>query len=78
MSDRCYLRGWSLLGIFNTVAACLFNRVLVLHRDMDTQKVVGWRWDKAVSWPPEVSKENRVVNSYLYDEGTSTDRQKGE
>ncbi|GAI50230.1 unnamed protein product, partial [marine sediment metagenome] len=36
MSDRYYLRGTTLLGLLNTVLACLFNRVLVRCIDSDT------------------------------------------
>ena len=53
MNSRCYLRGLTLLGIFNTIVGCLFNRVLVVARDTETGRVVRWWWDKAANWPPE-------------------------
>jgi len=51
---RCYLRGFTLLGIFNTVCGCLFGQVLVRVIDTDTGKVVRRYWDAAVKHPPEV------------------------
>jgi hypothetical protein len=52
MSNRCYLRGTSLLGLFNTVVGCLFNWVLVRFiRYPDRQ--VGHYWDRADLPPPE-------------------------
>ncbi len=52
LRNRFYLRGLTPLGIFNTIAACLCNRVLVLHKDSDTHKVVGWHWGKGTDFPP--------------------------
>ena len=52
MSDRCYLRGTSVLGLFNTVIGCLFNRVLVRMTDTETHRTVGWYWDRATAHPP--------------------------
>jgi len=52
MSKCCYLRGTSLLGLFNTIIDCLFNRVLVIARDTDTGKVVRRYWDRADRHPP--------------------------
>ena len=50
---QCYLRGLTLLGIFNTVCGCLFNRVLV-KAVSDTGEVVRWYWDAAADkYPPE-------------------------
>jgi hypothetical protein len=51
MKSRCYLRGWTLLGLFNTVIGCLFNRVLVQVTDRATGKTLRWRLDKATDWP---------------------------
>jgi hypothetical protein len=51
---RCYLRGLTLLGIFNTICGCLFGQVLVRVTDTDTGKTVRWYWDAAVKHPPEV------------------------
>lgn len=50
---RCYLRGWTPLGLFNTVAGCLFNRVLVRVTELRTGETIGWQWDKADAHPPE-------------------------
>ena len=58
--NRCYLRGTSLLGLFNTIIGCLFNRVLVQMVDNVTHKTVGWRWDKATDWPAVEESENDV------------------
>ena len=52
MSKCCYLRGTSLLGLFNTIIGCLFNRVLVIARDTDTGKVVRRYWNRADEHPP--------------------------
>ena len=51
--DRCYLRGLSLLGLFNTVVGCLLNRVLVKKVDHLTKKTVGWFWAEATDFPRE-------------------------
>jgi len=53
MSNRCYLRGLSILGLFNTIIGCLFNRVLVMRIDSDTKEFCGWFWDLATNHPPE-------------------------
>lgn len=53
MSNRCYLRGWTWLGLLNTVMGCLFNRVLVRCIDEDTGRTVRWFWDTATNHPPE-------------------------
>jgi len=52
MSNRCYLRGLSVLGLFNTLIGCLFNRVLVIRIDSDTDKLCGWLGDLATNHPP--------------------------
>ena len=52
---RCYLRGLTPLGIFNTVCGCLFGQVLVRVMDTDTGKVVRRYWDAAVKHPPEAA-----------------------
>lgn len=44
---RCYLRGITLLGIFNTVCGCAFNRVLVRVVDDHTSRTLRWYWDIA-------------------------------
>ena len=52
MSNRCYLRGTTLLGLFNTVIGCLFDRVLVRTVNSETRKTVSWGWGKAHEFPP--------------------------
>ena len=49
---RCYLRGLTLLGIFNTVCGCLFGQILVKAVE-DTGEAVRWYWDAADNHPPE-------------------------
>lgn len=56
--SRCYLRGTSRLGLFNTIVGCLFNCVLARRVDTDTRETVGWFWDKATKWP-KVQKEKK-------------------
>jgi len=53
-AGRCYLRGLTPLGIFNTVCGCLFGQVLV-RVDTDTGKTVRWYWDAAVKHPQETA-----------------------
>jgi len=52
LPSRCYLRGLTPLGIFNTVCGCLFGKVLVKAVE-DTGEVVRWYWDAADNHPPE-------------------------
>lgn len=52
LRDRFYVRGWTMLGLFNTLLAFGFNRVLVIHRDSDTQKVIDWHIGKGTDFPP--------------------------
>lgn len=56
LRNRFYLRGRTKLGLFNTLTACLFNRVLVLIKDKETQRVLGWRIDKGTEHPPHVTQ----------------------
>ena len=49
---RFYLRGWTPLGLFNTLLAALCNRVLVLHKDKATKRVVGFHVGKGTDHPP--------------------------
>jgi len=58
MSNRCYLRGTSLLGLFNTVIGCLFNRVLVKVTNANTGKFLCWWWLPADKFPPAVGGKN--------------------
>lgn len=51
--NRFYFRGATWLGVLNTVLACLCNRVLVKHIDVDTQKIVGWSVKRGTDFPPE-------------------------
>lgn len=46
---HCYFRGLTLLGLFNTIIACLFNRVLVRVVDSDTGETISWYWDIAIN-----------------------------
>ena len=57
MNNRCYLRGTTKLGIFNTIIGCLFNRVLVRVRDLDSGGIEAHFWDKATNWPPDISPD---------------------
>ena len=54
MKNRCYIRGFSPLGLLNTVLGCLINRVLVRCVDSDTRLTLYWRWEKASEHPREV------------------------
>jgi len=49
---QCYLRGWSLLGLLNTLLGCVFAVVLIRHRDSTSHRTVRWSWGKASDWPP--------------------------
>ena len=53
---RCYLRGTTLLGFFNSVVGCLFNRVLVKRVDDTTKRTVGWFWARATDFPRTKNK----------------------
>lgn len=48
---RCYIRGLTALGLFNTFCGCLFNIVLVKVCDSDTGKIVCWYFDRADKHP---------------------------
>jgi len=49
---RFYVRGWTTLGLFNTLTAALCNRVLVLHKDKTTKRVVGFHIGKGTDHLP--------------------------
>jgi len=51
MTERCYLRGTTPLGLFNTVVGCLVGIVLVRHRDDQTKRTVRWSWKPASDFP---------------------------
>ena len=53
MCNRCYLRGLTPLGIFNTICGCLFNGVLVKVVNESTGKIHRRYWDRASDWKPE-------------------------
>jgi hypothetical protein len=53
MGNRCYLRGWTALGLFNTIIGCFLGRVLVRIKNLDTGRIIAWRWDRADQHPPE-------------------------
>lgn len=40
-----------MLGLFNTVIACVFGKVLAKVVDTDTKKTIRWYWDQAEKWP---------------------------
>lgn len=40
-----HIRGWTALGLFNTVTGILFNRVLVRMYDRNTHKTIKYYWD---------------------------------
>ena len=61
--NRCYLRGLTPLGLFNTVWGCLFNRVLVKVHDVETGTTVKWYWDTATNWPQQPAV-NEWKNKY--------------
>ena len=56
--NRCYKRGTSLLGWFNTIVGCLTNRVLVKRVDRDSGQIVGWFWGKATDFPSVEENSN--------------------
>ncbi|MCL5994485.1 MAG: hypothetical protein M1546_00325 [Chloroflexi bacterium] len=51
-NSRCYLRGLTPLGLFNTLAGCLFNRVLVRHTCAVCGRTLYWSLQKAEAFPP--------------------------
>jgi hypothetical protein len=55
--NRFYFRGWSVLGLFNTAIAWLFNRVLIKHTDKHG-KVTKWSVGIGTEFPGR--KENVV------------------
>lgn len=50
--NRFYFRGLSWLGLLNTVTAVLANRVIVVHRDSQSLRIVGWHIAKGTEFPP--------------------------
>ena len=52
---RMWLRGTSWLGIANTVAAIIINRIWVRHAVVDGHyyRTIGWECIPATDWPPE-------------------------
>jgi hypothetical protein len=53
MNKRCYLRGTSLLGLFNTVIGCVFNRVLVKVVDVKTNRTMKYYFAHADMFPKD-------------------------
>lgn len=49
LRERFWIRGWTPLGLFNSLAACLTGRVLV--RLVSRERTVGWRWQRAEDFP---------------------------
>ena len=52
---RFAVRGWTPLGLFNTVTAALFGHVLVVAYDTGTGKIVRCWWDHYSKHPLEES-----------------------
>lgn len=52
LRNRFYLRGTTPLGLFNTLLACICNRVLVRHIDSETHKTVRWSVKRGTDFPP--------------------------
>jgi hypothetical protein len=50
LKNRFYIRGWTPLGVFNTILAFICNRVVVLHKERG--KVVGWHIGRGTDFPP--------------------------
>jgi len=46
-----WIRGKSILGLFNTITGILFNMVLVKVVDDETGKTLKYYWDKAENHP---------------------------
>ena len=59
LANRFYLRGLTWLGLLNTLTACLFNRVLVLHCDPKSRRVIGWHIGKGTQFPRGVKSMGR-------------------
>ena len=51
--ERFYVHSMTSLGLFNTVTATLFNRVLVRMTDLETGRAVKYFWDSASNHPEE-------------------------
>jgi hypothetical protein len=48
--NRFCIRGLTVLGIFNTLLACLFNIALV--KRIHANNTIDWFWDKGTNHPP--------------------------
>lgn len=48
--NRFYLRGWTPLGLINTLTGCLFNRVLVKHMNNEG-KIIKWTIGVGTDFP---------------------------
>jgi len=51
LKNRFYIRGLTPLGIFNTITGCIFNRVVVLHKDRDGV-ILDWHIGRGTDFPP--------------------------
>lgn len=60
--NRYYIRGWTPLGLFNTITACVFNRVLVKVID---HQAAGWdmiytkttyHWENAEKYDKKIGR----------------------
>jgi len=58
---RCYIRGWTPLGLFNTITGCLFNRVVVkvvhtYNRWDGTYRLNTYHWEKAEDYDEKTGR----------------------
>lgn len=59
--NRCYIRGWTPLGLLNTVTGCLFNRVLVRVVNTDGWgQVYTYHWEKASEYDSKMRNNEQV------------------
>jgi hypothetical protein len=49
--NRFYIRGTTWLGLFNTLLACLTNRVFVRHVN-EAGKTIRWSMKRGTDFPP--------------------------
>jgi len=51
LRDRFWIRGWTWLGLLNTVLACLCARVVWREVDTETGETIRWGISNASKWP---------------------------
>ena len=51
MKRTFWIRGWTPLGLLNTVAAAVAGRVLVRYEDTETRQFMAWQWENAKDHP---------------------------